>query len=533
MTPPTFKESLRYDLVAGFLVFLIALPLCLGISMASGYPPIAGIVTAIVGGIIAPFVSNSELTIKGPAAGLIVIVLGAVTELDAVSPGHGYVLALGVSVVAGMLQIAFALARGGSLSEFFPKAAVHGMLAAIGIIIAAKQVHVLLGVSPSGKSPFQLIGEIPHSVRELNPEIAGIGIVSLVLLFLLPAIRHPIVKKLPAPVVVLAFAIVTGEAIDLQHDHGYSIAGHEYDVGPRYLVDVPAKLLAAVTLPDFSAVLTGVGIKYVIMLALVGSLESLLSANAIDLLDPWKRKTDMNRDLLAIGVGNTFAALCGGLPMISEIVRSSANINNGARTRLANLFHGLFLLGLVAAVPGLIHMVPFSALAAMLVYTGYRLASPKEFVHTYKVGVEQLAIFTSTVIATLATDLLIGIAVGIFVKLALHVARGAPLRSLFRAPFEVVTSDGSCCEIRVSDSAVFSNWIPLKRRLTHVIAHHAHIRIDFGTTHLVDHTVMSKLVELSRELERHGKALELVGLEQHEPVSSHPASARRKTKGRG
>jgi MFS superfamily sulfate permease-like transporter len=284
----------------------------------------------------------------------------------------------------------------------------------------------------------------------------------------------------------------------------------------------------AVTFPDFSAVATGPGIKYVIMFALVGSLESLLSAKAIDLIDPWQRKTDMNRDMVAIGVGNTLAASVGGLPMISEIVRSSANINNGARTRFANLFHGLFLLGFVAMVPTLIHEIPLSALAAMLVYTGYRLASPHEFVSTYKIGRDQLLIFTSTLVATLATDLLIGIGVGIAVKLALHVARGAPLGALFRANIEVTEVDRGAYRVRIRDAAIFSNWIALKKQLTGLDEEHDLV-VDLSETRLVDHTVMTKLEELRRNVQQRGHVLEIVGLDNHACRSKHPHAARRRS----
>jgi MFS superfamily sulfate permease-like transporter len=520
------KKHVRFDLTSGFLVFLIALPLCLGIAMASGYPPIAGIFTAIIGGLMTIFLSDSELTIKGPAAGLIVIAVGAVNELGQGDPWLGYKLALGVGVVAGVLQVVLGLLRSGVLGEFFPTAAVHGMLAAIGIIIGAKQIHTVFGVKPEAKEPLHLLAEIPHTIMNLNPEVAAIGLGSLLILFGLPLIKHEKIRKIPGPMVVLLLAIPIGMLFDLGHEHSYLFNHHLYAVGPNYLVDVPSSMFDAMTFPDFSAVTTSVGIKYIIMFTLVGSLESLLSAKAIDLLDPWQRKSNLNRDLIAVGAGNTLAAFVGGLPMISEIVRSSANINNGARTRFANLYHGLFLLGFVALVPGLIHKIPLAALAAMLVYTGYRLASPKEFINTYKVGKDQLLIFVTTVVMTLATDLLIGIGAGVMVKIMLHVFSGAPLRSLFRAPVEV-DDDGQVCTVKIREAAIFSNWIALKNKLASIDGERDLV-IDLSGTHIVDHTVMTKLEELRRDVEGRGHVLKIVGLEDHQPRSNHPHATTRK-----
>lgn len=517
----------RFDLLSGFLVFLIALPLCLGIAMASGYPPIAGIFTAIIGGLLTLFLSDSELTVKGPAAGLIVIAVGAVNELGHGDPWLGYKLALGVGVVAGVLQILLGLVRAGALGEFFPTAAVHGMLAAIGVVIAAQQMHSIFGVTPQASEPLMLIAEIPWSIMHLNPEVAVIGVGSLLILFGLPLVKHDTIKKIPAPMVVLVLAIPLGMLFDLGHEHTYLFNDHLYKVGPDYLVDIPTSMVDAITGPDFSAVLTPVGIKYIVMFTLVGSLESLLSAKATDLLDPWKRKTNLNRDLVAIGAGNTLSAFVGGLPMISEIVRSSANINNGARTRFANVFHGLFLLCFVAMVPGLIQRIPLAALAAMLVYTGYRLASPKEFIHTSKVGRDQLFIFTTTLMVTLATDLLIGIGAGIAAKIIMHIARGAPIRALFRAKVEVdADTNPAATIVKVHDAAIFSNWLALKKLLTG-LDRERDVIVDLSSTRLVDHTVMTKFEELRGDIEANGHQLRLIGLDAHEAASKHPHAARR------
>jgi len=521
------KENWRSDLLSGFLVFLIALPLCLGISMASGFPPIAGIMTAIVGGVMVTFIGSAPLTIKGPAAGLIVIALGAVEELGHGNAMAGYKLALAVIVVAGLVQVIFGIVKAGALGDLFPSAAVHGMLAAIGIIIAAKQVHTLLGVKPEGKGALELIAEIPHSLGNMNPEIAIIGAISLLILFGLPLINNKYVKMIPAPMVVLLVSIPLGHMFDLEHEHKYLFLDHhKYNICPRFLVTLPASLASAMTFPDFSKISSRTSIKYVVMFALVGSLESLLSAKAIDMLDPHKRKSNLNKDIIATGVGNVVSGLIGGLPMISEIVRSSANINNGAKTRWANFFHGMCLLIFVAFAPTLIHQIPLTALAAMLIYTGFRLASPREFIKTYSVGTEQLIIFVTTIIVTLKTDLLIGVGVGIVTKMVIHLFNGVPFKSFF-APAMKVSEENGQWVVRVERAAVFSNVLSLKRKLEELDKSRP-IVVDLTEAHLVDHTTMEKLHELEQDFRREQRKLEVRGLDNHESFSAHPFSARRK-----
>jgi MFS superfamily sulfate permease-like transporter len=530
-----FVRYLPKDLISGFFVFLIALPLCLGISLASGYPAIAGVFTAIVGAIVTSLISNSELTIKGPAAGLIVIALGAVTDFKFIvgdSPDaaiQAYRMALAVGFVAGVIQIFFGLFRLGFLGEFFPTSSVHGMLAAIGVIIISKQIHVCLGVPGVNGEPLHLLAQIPHSLMVLNPEIAFIGIISLVILFSWPYIKSKTIRRIPPQMVVILVAIPLGHWFDLSHEHEYTFVGHSYHLDENFLVNVPKNLISAMAHPDFSALKHLAAWKWVVLFALIGSLESLLSAKAIDLLDPWKRKTNLNRDMLGVGIANTLAASIGGLPMISEIVRSKANIDNGARTRFADMWHGLLLLAFVSLVPGLIHQIPLAALAAMLVYTGFRLAHPREFLHVYHIGREQLLIFVCTLVAVLATDLLIGIAIGIVLKVVVHLINGVPMRSLFK-PFLDIEEEGEhVYRVRAKGSAVFSNWIPFKRQLLNIgLVQRNNVIVDLSDTKLVDSSVMEKLHELQREFDQEGLTLTIDGLDLHRQFSEHEFATRKR-----
>ncbi|MCH7615856.1 MAG: SulP family inorganic anion transporter [Nitrospinae bacterium] len=524
------RANVKADVLSGFLVFLIALPLCLGIALACGYPAISGIFTAIIGGLLATFLSNSELTIKGPAAGLIVIAIGCVTEFgftggkDPAADYQAYRLALGVGVAAGVLQIFLGVFRAGILGEFFPTTTIHGLLAAIGVIIIAKQFPIMMGLSPEG-TPLELLANIPIFVMEMNPKIGFIGIVSILILLGYALINNPKLKIVPAPMIVLFVAVPLGLFLSVGQEGTYTFHDQTYALGTQFLVNVPENMFSALTLPDFSGLPTSIGIKYVIMFALIGSLESLLSAKAIDGIDPWGRKTNMDRDLLAVGVGNTLAALVGGLPMISEIIRSKANIDNGARTRFANMFHGLFLLAFVAMIPGLINQIPLAALGALLVFTGFRLASPQEFVHIYHLGKDQFIVFMSTIVGVLATDLLKGIAIGIGVKVVIHLINGAPIHSFFKLNAEVTHEDDQSATIVVRDSAIFSTWIPLRKHLHRFLQEGKHVTLNLAETRLVDHTVMSKIHEWIMEFEDKDLELSVRGLEEHQPMADSIVAA--------
>lgn len=515
-----FKENWSKDLLSGFLVSLIALPLSLGIAGASNFPPIMGVMTAIVGGIIVAFFAGSELTIKGPAAGLIVIVAGAVEELGKGDNDLGWKLALGVVVVAGAIQVLFGILKVAKLADFFPLSAVHGMLAAIGIIIMSKQIHLAVGISPAelkGKEPLELLTMVPHSLYHMEYHVAIIGFVSLVILFGWQYIKVNALKKIPPALLVLIVGVLMGLYFHLS-DPNY--ANLKPLVNPGDF-----KLAFNASFAGLSSDLLPIFLKYVLMFTLVGSLESLLTGKAIDLLDPYQRKANLSKDLTAVGIGNMVAGFLGGLPMISEVARSSANIGNGGRTRWANFFQGVSLLIFVVVLTPLIKMVPVASLAAMLIFVGFRLAAPKEFVHVYHIGKEQLLIFIVTVIATISTDLLIGVGTGILLKLIMQLISGVPLRHVFRQPIKMSISEEEYL-LEVSGAATFSNLLNIKKHLDKVPAG-SNVRIDLEKSRYVDHTVLENLHNYKREHELGGGKFQVTGIERHKPLSDHPLAARR------
>lgn len=515
---------IKDDLQSGFFVFLIALPLCLGIAMASGFPPIAGVLTAIIGGLFSTFLGSSRLTIKGPAAGLIVIAIGAVQELGGGDPVLGYKRALAVGAVAALIQIALALFRAATLGIAMSPSVVHGMLAAIGVIIIAKQAHPMLGVKAEAAGPLGLVAEIPRSLAHANPEIAVIGLISLAILILHPSIKANWAKKVPAPILVLLVAVPLGNLFDLDHSHVYSWSGHNFLVGPQYLVTLPGSILKALTFPDFSVIFSSTSLKYIVMFALVGSIESILSVIAVDAMDPARCPSDLNRDLLAVGCGNLVCALVGGLPMISEIVRSRANIDAGAKSGWSNVSHGAYLLLFVALAPALLHRIPLAALAAMLVYTGTRLASPGEFKQAREIGNDQLALFVTTLIVTLATDLLVGVGVGLLLKISMHIYRGIGLKTLFTPELKTAHREDGLV-IEVQNAAVFTTLLAIRKLVEERPPGTTLIITDLTQARLVDHTFIRNLKAMADEWP--DTRLEFLGLERFIPTSEHPLASRR------
>jgi len=522
------RENWRDDLLAGFLVFLIALPLCLGVAVASGFPAMAGVITAIIGGLLVSRINGTHVTVTGPAAGLIVVIFTSVQALGQGDALAGYRYTLAAIVVSGLAQFALGAYQAGRLSAFFPSTVIHGLLAAIGIIIMGKQIPVMMGVNPADGAVLPGLAKIPHDLVYFIPEVALIGLASLVILLAWPGLKHPLAQKIPAPVVVIAVGMALGQFFDLAHlKPGLDfIMPKDLVLGPNFLVDVPDSLSASIFFPDFAKIGSVAFWESVLAITLVGSLETLLVAAAVDKLDPYKRYSDLNRDLRAVGIGNALAGLVGGLPMIVEILRSSASIQGGAKTGWASFFHGAFLLLFVALFPFVIDKIPLASLAALLVYTGYRLASPKTFAERLIIGKAQLAIFVITIIGALATNLLAGVLIGIVAKLLIHLARGVSPRNMLRISYHLERQGEAVWVYRISGSAVFSNFISLKTEVS-ALPDGQTVIFDLSDAYLIDHTVMELIDRFRQDYIEGGGQCEIHGLDKHEAYSGHELAARR------
>lgn len=495
---PGLVQNIRYDLPAGFILFLIALPLSLGIAIASGAPPIAGVITAVIGGVIGALISGSHVTINGAAAGLIAIVYGAVTGLGLdtatgeVDLMRGFRGALAVGVVCGVIQIVMGFMKLGKMTNIFPLNVVHGMLAGIGVIIMAKQIHLALGVEVSG-GMIKTIAAIPSSFANMVPTVALIGAISLGLMILWPRLGA-VARFVPAPLVVVLVAIGLGQALD---------------VPEQFLVSVPLNIADAYVSPDWSMVAKPLFWKFVITYVFVASLESLLTAAAMDKMDPWKRRSDMNRELIGKGAANALSSLVGGLPMIAEVVRSSANIMNGARTRWANFFHGAFLAVAVVALPGVLNMIPLAALAGMLVFIGFRLAHPKEFVHAFKTGKEELFYMVVTTVLVVVEDLLIGVIAGFVLAVVVNAMRG--VRGVKAQTEQIV--EGNRLTLRLRGAHGFLNFLSLRSTLDALPPGKA-LTLDLSEVRYIDHTVHEQLHDFEGEYARTGGTVRVIGKER-------------------
>lgn len=407
-------KNLKYDLKASLVVFLVALPLCLGIAIASGAPPMSGLIAGIVGGIIVGALSGSNVSVSGPAAGLTVIVLDSINSMGS------FPLFLATLVIAGLIQLSLGIAKAGVIGYYFPHSVIKGMLTAIGLILILKQIPHALGydVDLMGDTAFiQADDHNTFSAIWYAVKYSSIGAIPIVLvamgiliLFERPKIKnHNILGVVPGAL----WAVISGIVIN----YLYGVFNPSWQLNDEHLVSIPVldnlgQIGNLLTFPDFSLIGESTFWIIAVTIAIIGSLETLLSIDAADKLDPLKRISPPSKELFAQGVGNTISGLIGGLPVTAVIVRSSANIASGAKTKMSAIFHGILLMILVLAIPTILNMIPLSCLAAVLFLVGYKLAKPSIFIGIYKNGWDQFIPFIVTVIAILFTDLLVGIGIG-------------------------------------------------------------------------------------------------------------------------
>jgi carbonic anhydrase len=492
MNTPTKKfidfSHIKNDLPAGLVVFLVALPLCLGIALASGAPLFAGIIAGIVGGIVVGAISGSPLGVSGPAAGLTVIVFTAVSSL-----GSYQVFLLSV-VIAGIIQIILGIAKAGIIGYYFPSSVIKGMLAAIGLILILKQIPHALGFDKDLLEDESLItaakknqySEIWYALRYNSTGAVIISVVSIGILLLFDT---PFMKKIRLFNFIPGALIVVAAGIFL--NYLFSIAAPQWALQDEHLVTLPVAASAGeffgfLTMPNWSALTNPKVYVTAATIAIVASLETLLCVEATDKLDPERRVTPTNRELLAQGAGNITSGLLGGLPLTQVIVRSSANINSGGMTRLSAIFHGLLFLGCAILIPSVLNLIPLACLAAVLLVVGYKLAKVSVFREMFSLGWEQFIPFIATVVAILATDLLKGIGIGLLVAI-FYILRRNYRTSYFFHKEEV--QEGKMIRIQLSEEVTFLNKASIQLMLEELPGNHT-VLIDGSRSVNIDYDVL-------------------------------------------
>lgn len=492
--------SLRHDLPAAAVVFLVALPLCLGIALASGAPLLAGIMSGVLGGIVVGALSGSAISVSGPAAGLTAIVAGGIAELG------GYPAFLTAVVLAGLLQIGLGFARAGAVVHFVPACVVRGMLAAIGLILILKQIPHALGVDIDFEGDESFAHEGGNTFTDLVAAVTSArpGAILVFAAALLALIAWNRVGKrvlgglLPAPLL----AVMVGTLLHL----GFEWWWPELALEPSHRVGLPllrsaSDLSAALASPDFGRLFDPAVLRMALTLALVASVETLLSVEAADRLDPLHRTSSMNRELKAQGVANTLAGLIGALPITAVIVRSSANASAGARTRLSTILHGVLLLISALFLAPVLDHIPLAALAAVLIAMGWKLTRPRLLVEQGRRGVDQALPFAATIVAILLTDLLVGVLFGIAVGVYFVV------RSNFQSAL-VVTRDGSQMLVRFAKDVSFLNKPALVRTFAE-IPEGSMVLIDGTRAQFIDRDIAECILEFLEGAPDRGIAVEL------------------------
>lgn len=506
-------KNLKYDLPSSLVVYLVALPLCLGIALASGAPLLSGIISGIIGGVIVGFFSGSQTSVSGPAAGLAAVVLASISKL-----GGFEVFSVAV-LIAGVLQLIMGLLKGGFIANYIPANVIKGLLAAIGILLILKQIPHVLGYDadhedifafhqPNGENTFSHLFE---SYSHLNPGAIIIGIISLALLIFWDRTSLKKIKFLPSSLFVVAISIGLNELFRKVAPSVY-VEGH-------HLVNLPATdalALIKINLPSFAAIANYEVWIVAFTIAIVASLETMLNLEAVDNIDPHKRESPPNKELMAQGVGNMVAGLFGGIPVTSVIVRSSVNVYSGAKTKASTIIHGLLLLVSILSMTSVLNKIPLAALAAILIVTGYKLAKITLFKEMYKKGLGQFIPFIITIAGILFTDLLIGVLIG------LAVAIFYILRSNFRNPFTIEKEThytNETIRIELPNQVSFLNKATIKSTLWS-IPEKSKVIIDAVKTDYIDNDILEILQDFKNVVSTEKNIqLNMIGLKnKYQPI---------------
>ncbi|WP_055447322.1 SulP family inorganic anion transporter [Lacinutrix mariniflava] len=521
----TFFQALPKNIFSGFVVSLIALPLGLGLAMASEAPPISGVIAAVVGGVLVSILGGSNVTISGPGNGLVGVLLVAISTL-------GIESAYAAIICSGALLLILGFLRLGKLADFFPSSAIQGMLAAIGLIILGKQFHIMLAHRIKREDTIDYLLEIPFTINDAihynNTGLlyaAAAGVISFVIMIFYSKIRNKYLQLIPAPMWIVILSIAFSYYFEL-------VAHQNNPIALEYMISgIPefSEIIEQIPTIDFSKIDSLPFWTSVLALTLIASIESLLSIKAVDKLDPEKRRSNVNRDLKALGLATIGSGFLGGLNVVTVIARSSVNVNNGGSNRSSNFFHATFLVVFIVLFSSQLQRIPLPALMAILVYTGYKLASPENIRKIFKIGREQLIIFFVTLLVTLKIGLISGIASGVVVTFILHLIINKSFslfgRNLLK-PNVLMFQEDRNYYVSVKHFCSFLNFYKLKAKLD-AVPETEDVIVDFSLCKFVDHTVMENLNNYQELFTKRGGHFEVLGLDLHDTDSKHPFALRR------
>lgn len=528
ITPKTglkgLLENWQSDLIAAISVSLIALPLSLGIALAAGAPPMAGIISAIVGGVVTTLYRGGHISINGPAKGVIAVILMGISLMDDGS-GQAFNYVLAAIVVSGAIQVLLGLLRLGRLADIFHSTVIHGLLAGIGIIIFAKQIHVALGTHSDSASIVQNIVDAFTMIPEANPFVVFISLLGLILLLFHSKISYRLFHFIPTPMWVVLLSIPFVYAFNFFDEHTLNFLGNAYKVGPELLLQMPENIMDSIMYPNFAKIGTIEFWTTVVSILIITSIESLAIAKAIDKIDPYKRKTDLDKDLTGIGLSTVVSGMIGGLPIIAVIIRSTVNVHNGAKTRWSNLYQGLLLLLFIVVLSPIMQQVPLCAFAILLVYAGFNLASPSVFRQVYSHGIEQLIFFAGTMVLTIYTNLIFGLIGGLLLALVSHIilARVSVPRFftlIFQSGSNLVMLPDGSYTLKIRGIANFLGILKINK-LVAQIPSGANATIDLSETRLVGTTVLEDLYDFKKAQKSVGGKIKIVGLDHHISSTNH------------
>ena len=517
-------DNWKSDLIAAVSVSLIALPLSLGIALAAGAPAMSGIISAFVGGVVTTFFRGGHVSINGPAKGVIAVILLGITLMDDGS-GQAFNYVLAAIVVSGLIQAVLGLFKLGRFAEIFHSSVITGILAAIGIVICAKQIHVALGTSSDSPNIVQNLSDAITLLPQANPFVVLISLSGFILLLVQSKINNRFFNILPIPMWVLALSIPFAYLFDFFNEHTLSFFGKNYTVGPDLLLQIPDNIIDSIVFPNFGMVRTIEFWTTVFSLLIITSIESLAIAKAVDKLDPFKRKTDLNKELTGIGLSTAVAGLIGGLPIIAVIIRSTINIQNGAKTKWSNLYQGILLIFFIVVLGPLMRQVPLCAFAILLVYTGFKLASPSVFKQVYSKGTEQLVFFLATMIITVYTNLLVGLFGGLVLVLISHLLLArVPFRQFFKMVFnsgsDLISNQDGSYQLKIKGVANFLGILKINKLVTK-IPPSKNVIIEMSETRLIGITFMDYIVDFLRAQKSSGGQVSIVGLDSHVSFCNH------------